>query len=72
MKKKIYGAERPPIPADVRRSVEVEAGHSCTVKNCTEHTYLEIHHINETERTIASATSSSFATNTTKWLTKAL
>lgn len=47
MKKKTYGAERPSIPADVRRSVEVEAGHSCTVFNCTEHTYLEIHHINE-------------------------
>lgn len=42
-----YEKDRPTIPADIRRAVEVESGHECAVKHCTEHTYLEIHHINE-------------------------
>lgn len=35
------------MPADLRRSVEVESGHCCAIKGCNEHTYLEIHHIDE-------------------------
>ncbi|HCC55577.1 MAG TPA: hypothetical protein DEQ20_11785 [Desulfobulbaceae bacterium] len=42
-----YDDSRPPIPADIRRAVEVESGHACAVKKCHEHTYLEIHHIDE-------------------------
>jgi hypothetical protein len=42
-----YDNNRPRIPADVRRSVEVESGHCCGIKGCVEHTYLEIHHIDE-------------------------
>ena len=45
--KKIYSDSRPSIPTDLRRTVEVESGHSCAIKNCGEHTYLEIHHIDE-------------------------
>jgi len=45
--KKQYSNKRPNIPINIRRSIEVEAGHQCTVKNCGEHTYLEIHHINQ-------------------------
>lgn len=44
---KQYDAERPTISAETRRKVEVNAGHECSVKNCREHTYLEIHHINQ-------------------------
>lgn len=40
-----YSRSRPPIPAGLRRSIEVEAGHTCAIKGCDEHTYLEIHHI---------------------------
>lgn len=40
-----YGANRPIIPAYIRREIEVEAGHKCSVSGCHEHTYLEIHHI---------------------------
>lgn len=40
-----YEDARPNIPAEVRRSIEVESGHQCAVKGCLEHTYLEIHHI---------------------------
>lgn len=43
--KQIYDSSRPSIPADLRRSVEVESGHCCAIKGCSEHTYLEIHHI---------------------------
>lgn len=43
----IYNADRPSIPAHIKREVQVEAGHKCSIKGCTEHTYLEIHHINE-------------------------
>ncbi len=42
-----YTSSRPSIPASLRRSVEVESGHCCAIKACTEHTYLEIHHIDE-------------------------
>ena len=43
----IYKKDRPSIKADIKRAIEVEAGHACSLKNCNEHTYLEIHHINE-------------------------
>ncbi len=43
----IYQSDRPTIPANLRREVEVEAGHECSVTGCNEHTYLEIHHINQ-------------------------
>ncbi|WP_208934400.1 HNH endonuclease signature motif containing protein [Paracidovorax avenae] len=42
-----YERKRPPLSAEVRRSVEVESGHACAISRCDEHTYLEIHHINE-------------------------
>lgn len=42
-----YQEARPAIPADIQRAVEVESGHACAVTRCSEHTYLEIHHINE-------------------------
>lgn len=42
-----YQDPRPSIPADIVRAVEVESGHACAVSRCGEHTYLEIHHINE-------------------------
>lgn len=42
-----YDDSRPRIRADIERAVKVEAGHECAIKGCTEHTYLEIHHINE-------------------------
>lgn len=44
---KKYSESRPNISADLRREVNTEAGHTCTVKLCMEHTYLEIHHIDE-------------------------
>lgn len=40
-----YKNSRPSIPAELRRSIEVESGHCCAIKGCGEHTYLEIHHI---------------------------
>lgn len=46
-KKSVYQRNRPKLPAEIKRLVEVEAGHACTVKNCEEHTYVEIHHIDE-------------------------
>jgi hypothetical protein len=42
-----YQEPRSPIPAELRRAVEVESGHACAIARCGEHTYLEIHHINE-------------------------
>jgi hypothetical protein len=42
-----YDDSRPGIPAEVARAVQVEAGHKCAIKECPEHTYVEIHHINE-------------------------
>lgn len=47
MKLESYQDPRPSIPAAIRRAVEVESGHACAVNRCGEHTYLEIHHINE-------------------------
>lgn len=47
MSERKYDDSRPGIPADIERSVKVEAGHNCAIKGCPEHTYLEIHHINE-------------------------
>lgn len=44
---KKYTEERPYMSAEIERSVKVEAGHTCSVKFCNEHTYLEIHHIDE-------------------------
>ena len=35
---------RPPIPADLRRRILVEAGHRCAIPSCR-HTDVEIHHI---------------------------
>ncbi|MEF2031714.1 HNH endonuclease signature motif containing protein [Pseudomonas aeruginosa] len=40
-----YIARRPSISADVARKIKVESGHCCAVAKCSEHTYLEIHHI---------------------------
>jgi hypothetical protein len=42
-----YKKPRKAIPAELRRSVEVESGHCCAIKGCNEHTYLEIHHIDK-------------------------
>jgi hypothetical protein len=42
-----YDDPRPPINSELRRAVEVESGHACAVARCGEHTYLELHHINE-------------------------
>lgn len=47
MAEKTYETARPTISADLRRKVNIEAGHKCSIKNCLEHTYLEIHHINQ-------------------------
>lgn len=47
MNDKKYSEERPTIGAELRRSVMIEAGHACSINRCGEHTYLEIHHINE-------------------------
>lgn len=42
-----YQSDRPNISNNIRCEIEVEAGHKCSVTTCNEHTYLEIHHINE-------------------------
>lgn len=47
MAEKNYEAARPAIPAELRRAVAIESGHECAIKSCHEHTYLEIHHIDE-------------------------
>lgn len=47
MSKATYENQRPHIPADVERLVLVEAGHACAVKECRDHTYIELHHIDE-------------------------
>ena len=36
---------RPPIPADIRRKVLVEAGHRCAISTCR-HIDVDVHHIN--------------------------
>lgn len=43
----MYASSRPTIPMEIQRAIKVEAGHRCAVRDCNEHTYLEIHHINE-------------------------
>lgn len=43
----IYRSGRPHIPAETSREVKVESGHRCAINKCLEHTYLEIHHIDE-------------------------
>jgi len=43
----MYNEKRPSIPKDIERQIKTEAGHCCSITNCDEHTYLEIHHINE-------------------------
>jgi hypothetical protein len=47
MSNKKYDEVRSNIPADIDRLVKTQAGHSCTIAKCDEHTYLEIHHIDE-------------------------
>ncbi|RYY26142.1 MAG: HNH endonuclease [Sphingomonadales bacterium] len=47
MSKATYEDPRPSIPAGVARLVLVEAGHACAVKECRDHTYIELHHIDE-------------------------
>ena len=47
MPEKKYNDSRSNIPAELSRAVKVESGHACAIKNCGEHTYLEIHHINQ-------------------------
>lgn len=42
-----YTQSRPSIPAEIQRAIKVESGHACAIKGCAEHTYLEIHHIDE-------------------------
>ncbi|PZQ94318.1 MAG: hypothetical protein DI533_22460 [Cereibacter sphaeroides] len=42
-----YDKPRPSIPAAVERLVLVEAGHACAIKECRDHTYVELHHIDE-------------------------
>jgi HNH endonuclease len=40
----LTGNGRPPVPADVRRRVLVEAGHRCAIPTCR-HIQVEVHHI---------------------------
>jgi len=47
MSRSKYNESRPTISAELRRAVNVESGHTCAIKVCSEHTYLEIHHIDE-------------------------
>lgn len=42
---KKYEQARPTIPATLKRSVQVRAGHGCEISNCNEKTYIQIHHI---------------------------
>lgn len=42
-----YDKKRPTIPADVKRAAAMESGHTCAVTYCTDHTYIEYHHIDE-------------------------
>jgi len=41
--------DRPPIPAELRRSVLVEAGHRCAIQTC-QHPEVDLHHIIPWER----------------------
>lgn len=47
MQESKYSDPRPNIPTHISRAVNVQSGHKCAIKICGEHTYLEIHHINE-------------------------
>ena len=47
MSKPTYENPRPNVPAAVARLVLVEAGHACALKECRDHTYIELHHIDE-------------------------
>lgn len=38
-------AERPPIPAEIRRAVLVEAGHRCAIQQCRSAADVDLHHI---------------------------
>lgn len=42
---KKYEMPRPTTPAAIRREAEVEAGHKCSIAHCSEHTYVDLHHI---------------------------
>lgn len=39
------GVDRPPIPADLKRRVLVEAGHRCAIPTCRCMVGVEVHHI---------------------------
>ena len=39
-----HDENRPPIPADIKRKVLVEAGHRCAIPTCR-YIEVEIHHI---------------------------
>jgi hypothetical protein len=47
MADKNYDGPRKKIGAEIRRKIEVESGHKCAIKDCFEHTWLEIHHVDE-------------------------
>lgn len=40
-----YTSKRPTIPSDIKRTIAIESGHACAIKDCSEHTYNEYHHI---------------------------
>ncbi|WP_146256995.1 HNH endonuclease signature motif containing protein [Stenotrophomonas maltophilia] len=44
---RMYDSGRTAIPENIKREIKMEAGHECSVTGCSEHTYLEIHHINQ-------------------------
>lgn len=41
-----YSRSRPHVPNPLRRQAMIEAGYTCSIRGCGEHTYLELHHIN--------------------------
>ncbi len=41
-----YSRSRPHVPNALRRQAMIEAGYTCSIRGCGEHTYLELHHIN--------------------------
>ncbi|ATN11645.1 hypothetical protein CRN80_19205 [Pseudomonas sp. FDAARGOS_380] len=41
----IYTTKRPTIAVEVARAIKVESGHCYAINQCTEHTYLEVHHV---------------------------
>lgn len=44
---KKYSTDRPQLNAELERIIKTRAGHSCEVSKCGDHSYLEIHHIDE-------------------------